>query len=85
MAGRDPASRIPVRGRGYRNGAAGTVLWATLARLIYPGQRSSRIFAAAARQCRRDLVAAATTGRVHIAEGEADPGLGGWTTPGSPS
>jgi hypothetical protein len=73
----DPASRIPVRGRGHRNGTPGTVLWATLARLIYPGERSSHIFAGAAGQRRRDLVtAAAAAGRVHIAEGEADPALG---------
>lgn len=73
----DPATRIPVRGRGHRNGAAGTVLWATLARLIYPGDRSRHIFAGAAGQRRRDLVtAAAATGRVHLAAGEADPALG---------
>jgi hypothetical protein len=73
----DPATRIPVRGRGHRNGASGTVLWATLARLIYPGHRSRYIFEGAAGQRRRDLVtAAAATGRVHLAEGEADPALG---------
>ena len=73
----DPASRIPVRGREHRNGAAGTVLWATLARLIYPGDRSRHIFAGAAGQRRRALVtAAAAAGRVHIADGEADPALG---------
>jgi hypothetical protein len=72
----DPASRIPVRGRDHPNGAAGTVLWATLARMIYP-ERSSHIFGGAAGRRRRDLVTAATAaGRVHIAESEADPALG---------
>ena len=73
----DPASKIPVRGHDHRNGAVGTVLWATLARLIDPGHRSSHIFAGAAGQRRRDLVtAAAAAGHVRIAEGEADPALG---------
>lgn len=73
----DPASKIPVRRHDHRNGAAGTVLWATLARLIYPGQRSRHIFAGAAGQRRRNLVTAtAADGRVHIAAGEADPALG---------
>ena len=73
----DPASLIPIRGREHRNGPAGTVLWTTLARLIYPGDRSSHIFAGAAGQRRRDLViAAAATGRVHLADGETDPALG---------
>lgn len=73
----DPASRIPVRGREHRNGAAGTVLWATLARLIYPGHRSKHIFEGTAGQRRRNLVsAAAATGSVHLAEGEADSALG---------
>jgi hypothetical protein len=72
----DPASRIPVRGHDHRNGAAGTVLWETLARLIYPGHRSSDIFRGTAGQRRRDLVTAAAAGRVHIAEGEADPDFG---------
>jgi hypothetical protein len=73
----DPASRIPVRGRDHRNGVSGTVLWATLARLIHPGHRSSHIFAGTAGQRRRDLVtAAAAAGRVHISDGEADPALG---------
>jgi hypothetical protein len=74
----DPASRIPVRGRDHRNGAAGTVLWETLARLIDPGHHSRYIFSGAAGQHRRALVTAAiaATGRVHIADGEADPALG---------
>jgi hypothetical protein len=73
----DPASRIPVRAREHRNGPAGSVLWATLARLIYPGHRGKHIFAGTAGQRRRDLVnAAAATGSVHLAEGEADPALG---------
>lgn len=74
----DPASRIPVRGRDHRNGAAGTVLWATLARLIDRGHRGGDIFGGTAGQHRRALVtaAAAAAGRVHIADGEADPALG---------
>jgi hypothetical protein len=73
----DPASRIPVRRHGHRNDAAGTVLWATLARLIDPGHRGRHIFAGDAGQRRRDLVnAAVATGRVHIADGETDPALG---------
>jgi hypothetical protein len=73
----DPASQIPVRGRGHRNGAAGTVLWATLARLIDPCHRGGDIFSGTAGQHRRDLViAVAATGRVHIADGESDPALG---------
>jgi hypothetical protein len=72
----DPASKIPVRGRDHRNGAVGAVLWATLARLIYPGHRSRHMFEGAAGQRRRDLVTTAAAGRVHIAEGEADPALG---------
>lgn len=47
------------------------------ARLIYPGDRSRHIFAGAAGQRRRDLVTAAVAaGRVHLADGEADPALG---------
>ncbi|HUY45155.1 MAG TPA: hypothetical protein VMV92_05465, partial [Streptosporangiaceae bacterium] len=73
----DPDSLIPVRGRGHRNGTVGTVLWATLSRLIYPGHRGAHMFQCAAGQRRRDLViAVAATGRVHIADGETDPALG---------
>jgi hypothetical protein len=74
----DPASQVPVRGRDHRNGAAGTVLWAPLARLIDPGHRGGDIFTGTAGQPRCALVTAAiaATGRVHVADGEADPALG---------
>lgn len=81
----DPANLIPVRGRAHRrNGAAGTVLWESLARMVF-GTESRHVFnpSSPAAQRRREMVEpVAASGRTRIADNDKDSAIVSLPCPG---